>query len=97
MYETLEDAHYWKWNEKEQQHELADWQPSRRKVGDVLDALGACTFLPETVDTPAWLDRDDGPPASEVVAVANGLLHVTTRELMAHDPRFFTRVAVPFD
>jgi putative DNA primase/helicase len=96
LYETLEDATYEKWNESKQQHEIVDWRPSRRKVGDVLDALGACTFLPETVDAPAWLDRDDAPPAAEMVAVANGLLHVTTRTLLDHDPRFFTRVAVPF-
>jgi putative DNA primase/helicase len=90
VYETLEDAVYPKENE------LAPWQPSRRKVGDVLDALGACTFLPETVDAPAWLDRDDAPPAGEIVAVANGLLHIATRTIVNHDPRFFTRVAVPF-
>jgi len=31
-----------------------------------------------------------------VVAVTNGLLHVSTRTPRPHDPRFFTRVAVPF-
>lgn len=40
--------------------------------------------------------RRRGPPPGEVVACANGLLHVTTRELYDHDPRYFTRVAVPF-
>jgi putative DNA primase/helicase len=90
LYETLEDATYYSGDK------LKPWQPTRRKVGDVLDALGACVFLPETVDAPAWLDDVVGPPAGEMVAVENGLLHVTTRELHAHDPRFFTRVAVPF-
>jgi putative DNA primase/helicase len=90
VYEALEHAEY----------PSADitkpWQPNRKKVGDVLEALGAITFLPETVDAPAWLDDVDGPPAGEMVAVANGLLHVTTRTLLDHDPSFFTRVAVPF-
>jgi hypothetical protein len=34
---------------------VVPWEPNRRKVGDVLDALGAVTFLAETVDAPAWL------------------------------------------
>ena len=35
-------------------------------------------------------------PASEIVACANGLLHVGTRKLYPHTPLFFSTVAVPF-
>jgi putative DNA primase/helicase len=90
LYETLEHAVY------PDGDDLKDWRPNRKKIGDLLEAFGAITFLPETVDPPAWLDDTDGPPPGEVVACTNGLLHVTTRTLLAHDPRFFTRVAVPF-
>ena len=90
LYERLEYAFYIG------PKEVEEWRPNRKKVGDLLDALGAITFLPETVDPPAWLDDAEGPPPGEVVACANGLLHVTTRELHDHDPLYFTRVAVPF-
>ena len=36
------------------------------------------------------------PPADEVVACANGLLHVPTRRLMDHDASFFNQVSIPF-
>jgi len=75
--------------------EEREWQPNRHKVTDVLDALTAITHLPETVDTPSWLDdgpdsRRVGEPDSrrvgELVSCANGLLHVRTRNLIEHNP-----------
>ena len=44
---------------------------------------------------PTWLDgaAHDGL----IVSVANGLLDVGRRELLAHDPRFFNATSVPFD
>jgi len=80
------------------------WQPNRRKVADVLAAYAAVAHLPESVDAPSWLVRKgpDGPqtgryPAGEIVACTNGLLHVGTRELLGLTPRYFNRVAVPFN
>jgi len=35
-------------------------------------------------------------PAQEIVSVRNGLLHLPTRELLPHDPRFFTLNSLPF-
>ncbi|HVA85014.1 MAG TPA: phage/plasmid primase, P4 family, partial [Candidatus Saccharimonadales bacterium] len=64
---------------------------------DLLDALRAVTHLSETVDMPSWLDDRDHRPAAELVACANGLLHIPTRTLLAHDHAYFNRVAVPFD
>jgi putative DNA primase/helicase len=90
LYECLEHA-FWAGP-----RHIEEWRPNRKKMGDLLDALSAITFLPETVDPPAWLDGTNGPPPGEVVACTNGLLHVTTRQLYGHDPRFFTRMAVPF-
>ncbi len=86
--------------------EERQWQPNRHKVTDALDALTAITHLPETVDTPSWLDngpdsRRLGEPNSrrvgELVSCANGLLHVRTRNLIEHSPSYFNRVTVPFD
>jgi P4 family phage/plasmid primase-like protien len=43
------------------------------------------------------LDRaDERTAAAELVACANGLLHLPTERLYEHDPRLFNMVAVPF-
>jgi putative DNA primase/helicase len=76
---------------------LEPWAPNRYRVADLLDALRAVTHLSETVDMPVWLDGRDHLPATELVACANGLLHVPTRTLLPHDNAYFNRVAVPFD
>src|SRR5262249_40794240 len=72
------------------------WAPNRYKVADLLDALRAITHLRENIHPPAWIGTTTGPPARELVACTNGLLHVPTRELLPHDPRLFNVVAVPF-
>ena len=71
------------------------WEPTRRKIADLMEAQAAITHLPMSVDAPAWIDGDDlGGP---IVAVTNGLLHVPTRKLLDHTPRFLNLVSVPFD
>lgn len=96
MYDLLRDAVCYR--EDKDGFKLVPWAPSRAKVGDVLHALGrSVLLLPAGVDVPAWLGDGDHPPAGEMVACRNGLLHVTTRELLDHTPEFFTRTAVPFD
>lgn len=92
VYKTLESA-VWLDAKGEEQ----PWEPSRRKVTDVLDAVKAITFLRETVEPPSWLKAVGAPPARELIAARNGLLHVPTRRLLPHNPALFNRVAVPFD
>jgi putative DNA primase/helicase len=72
------------------------WEPNRKKISDVADALTAIIHVPETTDPPAWLTGNEPVPAGEIVACSNGLLHVGTRKLHDHTPRFFGMVAVPF-
>jgi putative DNA primase/helicase len=75
---------------------LKPWQPSNRKIADVTGALMAITHLPAATDPPSW-HRGNGPvPAHEIIACANGLLHVGTRKLLAHTPAYFGTTAVPF-
>ncbi len=104
-YGFTEDATYW--NDKGQ---VQSWSPNRYRIADVLDALRAVTHLGADLDQPAWLDPgvdhrgDPGVdhllggdvPPGEIVACSNALLHVATRELIGHTPRYFNRVAVPF-
>jgi putative DNA primase/helicase len=101
-YERLEQASYW--DEKPRIPELRSWNPNRHKVGDVLEALAAVAHTGEGIDTPSWLVPVRSGPhdqsnyrATEIVACANGLLHVGTRKLLELSPLYFNRVAVPFE
>ena len=72
------------------------WSPNKAKIANLLDALTAITHLPEDVDAPAWTGGQHREPASEIVACANGLLHVGTRKVTSHTPDYFSTVSVPF-
>jgi putative DNA primase/helicase len=74
-------------------HETVAWAPNRKKVGDVLEALGAICLLADEFDQPSWLDRR---MAGSMVAMTNGLLDIATRELIPHSPLYFNTTSVPF-
>jgi putative DNA primase/helicase len=76
---------------------LAPWAPTRKKIGDLLEALAAICILSDDIDQPCWLDDRAAHSVSVIVAMANGLLDVDTRQLLAHTPLYFNQVAVPFD
>ncbi|GAA1288133.1 DNA primase family protein [Streptomyces javensis] len=97
MYERLEHATYQAGTDKDGEPEIRDWAPTKPKIGNLLDALGAITLLPTDMDAPAWLDRqaadrNDGP----IVACENGLLRIRDRALLPLSPDFFNLVSVPF-
>ena len=69
------------------------FKPSRARVGDVIDALGAICQLSKHVDPPAWLNMRIAAPAVEFFAAANGLLHLPTQALCEPTPEFFGLIA----
>lgn len=71
--------------------------PGRGPVDNALDALKALTNVPMSQQMPSWLVALPPAPADELIAVRNGLLHLKTRELIPHDPRFFSQGAVAVD
>jgi putative DNA primase/helicase len=92
VYRFLEHAQY-----VDPHHGLKAFAPTRKKVEDVIHALRAVINLESSKDLPMWIDSmQDDPPASEVVSMANGLLHLPTRTLIAHTPRFFNQHGLPF-
>jgi hypothetical protein len=70
------------------------WLPTRKKIGDLMEALNVLLLLPRDTEQPCWLDHRDitGP----VVATTNGLLDISTRKLHPHSPMFFNITSVPF-
>jgi putative DNA primase/helicase len=82
-------------------------KPDPRMVGSVLNALRGTGQIDKSIDPPLWLDdwasfgvpfggRVTGPPPQELVACANGLLHLPTKRLLPHTPAFFSRNALDF-
>jgi putative DNA primase/helicase len=69
------------------------WAPTRRKVGDLLEALAAICILPQDFAQPCWLNNR---ASGQIVAVANGLLDIDSERLHPHTPLYFSTVSVPF-
>ncbi|MBB4929185.1 putative DNA primase/helicase [Lipingzhangella halophila] len=96
LYCRLEHATYTGVNPKGEP-EVREWAPTRTKLANLLDALGALMLVPTEVDPPAWLDTPDGEQEwSPIVACQNGLLRIRDRALLPLDPGFFNLVSVPY-
>ena len=75
--------------------ELKPWAPNRHKANDLLEAMAAVAHLSNGIAPPTWIDGASGP--AQIVVARNGMLDVSNRTLLGHDPRYFTQVSVPFD
>jgi putative DNA primase/helicase len=95
MYERLEHVVY-QAPAKDGETEERAWAPTKQKISNLFDALGAITLLPTDVDAPVWLDGEDGQEDGPIVACENGLLRIRDRALLPHTPGFFNLVSVPF-
>jgi putative DNA primase/helicase len=71
------------------------FQPNRSKIANVVAALQAITHVEDELDPPGWLARSL-LPATDIVSVENGLLHVPSRSLSPHTPGFFNHHALAF-
>ncbi|MCM2427559.1 DNA primase family protein [Streptomyces sp. RKAG337] len=97
LYKQLEHATYAGGIGKDGLPEIRDWAPTKQKLSNLLDALGAITLLPNDVNAPAWIDRKaTAADRSPIVACQNGLLRIGDRALLPHEPGFFNLVSVPF-
>jgi putative DNA primase/helicase len=70
--------------------------PNSRRVTEVLDALKAAINLDSSNSAPSWLNANNSPPPSDIVAFKNGLLDLPSRKLLNHSPDFFSFAALPF-
>jgi putative DNA primase/helicase len=76
--------------------QLAPFNPTRAKVANVLEATAAVVQLPGYLRQPAWLDSQPHHPPSELIVCTNGILHIPTRTLLPHSPRYFAINALSF-
>lgn len=76
--------------------EVVPFDPTRREVANVMEALAAETQLPGAISAPVWLDAKPRPMASELIVCTNGLLHLPTRQVLPHTPALFTLNAIDY-
>jgi putative DNA primase/helicase len=75
------------------------WNPDKRKIANVIEAMQAVGHLSTEVEAPAWIDLHSAAetPASQMVSCTNGVLDLSNRTLIGHTPALFNTVSVPFD
>ena len=72
------------------------FNPNKNKIANVIESLAAAANLSSAIAAPAWLDQSDLGPV-DIIVCRNGLLHVPSRTLLPHTPRFFCHNALDFD
>lgn len=68
--------------------------PSTNHINSSIDALKAQTLI-ENAAPPTWRS-DPTKKALDYVVMQNGILHIPSRELTAHDPNFFCTNILPY-
>jgi putative DNA primase/helicase len=94
LYEWLGRAKYVKVTSKYES--IEDFAPTKHKISDIVDAVKAIGHLPARITPPVWMGDQVEIAATDVVAMANGLLHLPTRTLMPHTPDLFAHHSMPF-
>jgi putative DNA primase/helicase len=75
---------------------VAPFNPTKNKIDQIVHALRRGTLIEQDREVPFWLNEPERS-AENLVACANGILNIETRELIASDPRFFCTGALPLD
>ncbi|MGO9251638.1 MAG: phage/plasmid primase, P4 family [Mycobacterium sp.] len=96
VYRTLQRATYE--HETKDGIEVRQWNPDKRKVANVLEAMEALAHLGADIDPPAWIGLHSAAEtsAAQMISCENGFLDLATREIHDHTPALFNVVSVPF-
>lgn len=76
--------------------ELVPVAPTKGMVDGMIDALKAVCNI-EGGSPPFWRKGYTGPDPQDLISLANGLLHVPTRQLMPHTAGLFTLNTLPYE
>ena len=74
---------------KSSKDQTVPFKPKASQVSEAVDALNAVTQLDRYIEPPSWLTTSDKPPPTELLACANGLLHLPSGEMYPASPDFF--------
>jgi putative DNA primase/helicase len=79
--------------------ELRPWNPDKRKMANVMEAMAAIGHISTEIDPPWWIGVHSAAEqqASQVISCRNGLFDLHTRTRTDHTPSLFNLVSVPFD
>jgi putative DNA primase/helicase len=97
--DTVRAEIYWyldKAKKKTVKGNIVPFNPTQADVNKVIDALKAVVHLPDDTTAPTWLDKRENPPASDILVCRNGLLNILSRELLPHNPDFFSHNSLSF-
>lgn len=72
------------------------FKPTTAKVSDVVDAVRGLTHLPVSRPAPCWLEPGHPEDATDLLACANGILHLPSRRLLPSTPHLFTLNGIGF-
>jgi hypothetical protein len=96
VYEFLDQCVVMVLNRETKEWETVPVTPNRRSVNDLLDALCSVALLPHQITPPSWLEQVADCDPNDIIACANGLLHLPTLTLIPHTPVFFSHNALDY-
>jgi putative DNA primase/helicase len=83
-------------NRQTNEWETALVKPNQRSVNDLIDALRSAALLSHDIAAPSWLEQVADCDPNDIIACANGLLHLPTLTLIPHTPIFFSHNALDY-
>ena len=72
------------------------FKPNNTKIANLVGSVRAVTHISRDHVVPSWLDGRTKPPATDIIPVANGILHVPSRKIYAPTPTLLVMHATPF-
>lgn len=70
--------------------DIVPFNPKMKAVTEVMDAVKAKTHLSSRLNPPYWIDGRQDPAPDDILVTTNGLLQMSSRELLPHDASFFS-------
>ncbi len=79
--------------------ERRPWNPDKRKMANVMEAMAAIGHISTEIDPPWWIGVHSAADqkATQFISCLNGLFDLGTRTRSEHTPSLFNLVSVPFD
>lgn len=72
------------------------FKPTAAHINDIIDATRALAHWPVDTPAPCWLEPGHPENPSDLLACANGILHLPTRALLPSTPHLFTLNGIGF-